>query len=83
MQQIRATSTKTAGWFSHVNLFLMNPAGVIFPSRIGLSEMRAFYFPVGETFHSSFSILTAGKDPHSNAAIYARPTDGAVANFGG
>src|SRR5215831_2723935 len=43
----------------------------------------AFYLPLGETFHSSFSTLTPDKDPHSNAAIYGRPTDEPVANFGG
>src|SRR5215831_16676780 len=37
--------------------------------EVSLSEMRAFYLSVGETFHSSFSRLTPGQDPHSNAAI--------------
>src|SRR5262249_16089799 len=43
----------------------------------------AFYLPLGETFHSSFSTLTPAQDPHSNAAIHGRPTDEPVASFGG
>src|SRR5215469_10537587 len=65
--------TNGAGGFGHANLLLMNPGGVIFPSRIGLSEMRAFHLPFGEKFDSSFSTLTPGKDPHSNVAINGRP----------
>jgi len=75
--------TNGAGGFGHANLLLMNPAGAILPSRIGLSEIQACYLPVGETCDSSFSRLTRDKDPHSNVAIRGTPTDEPVANFGG
>jgi len=75
--------TNAFGGFGNANLFLMNPAGVSFPSNTGLSERRASHLPVGEKFDSSFSILTPGKDPHSNATIHGRPTDGTAAKLGG
>ena len=75
--------TNGVGRFCNANSFLKNPAGVTFPSRICLSEMRAFYLHLGERFHSSFSRLTPGEDPYSNAAIHGRPTHGAAAKLGG
>jgi len=53
------------------------------PAEVCLSHMRAFDPPLGETFDSSFSRLTPGENPRSNAAIHGNPTDGAAANFGG
>src|SRR5215831_9767528 len=75
--------TNGAGGFGYANLLLMNPAEVIFPSRIGRSEMQAFYLPVGEKYDSSFSILTPGQDPHLNVTLHGRPIDGPAAKLGG
>src|SRR5215831_11724430 len=75
--------TNAGGGFGNANLFLMNPAEVIFPSRIGRSEMQAFYLPVGEKYDSSFSILTPGQDPHLNVTLHGRPIDGPAAKLGG
>ena len=75
--------TNGAGEVGHATRLLMNPAGVIFSSRIGLSEMQACYLHVGGKFDSSFSTLTPGKEPHLNATIHGRPPDGAAATLGG
>src|SRR5215472_17333219 len=75
--------TNGAGGFGHANLLLMNPAEIVFPSRIGRSEMQAFYLPVGEKYDSSFSRLTPGEDLHLNVALHGRPIDGAAAKLGG
>src|SRR5215472_9628279 len=75
--------TNGAGGFGHANFLLMNPAEVIFPSRIGRSEMQACYLHVGEKYDSSFSTLTPGDDLHLNVAPHGRPPDGAAAKLGG
>jgi len=83
MKHMRATSTKPTVGFGHANLFFIHAAGLIFPTRIGPSETRSCYLPVGETCDSSFSTLTPGKDPYSNMAIHRRATEGAAAKLGG
>ena len=58
--------TSGAGGFGHAPRLLVNPAGGMFSPSICLSQMQAYYVPVGETCDSAFSRLTPGQDPHLN-----------------